>query len=91
MATRHIAIMIRSFGRPVLALVLCALASGCITTAEQQAQRNEERCVERGYQPKSDAFADCLVRLETDKTVRMDQRHREMVEKSAIPSANRGY
>ena len=80
-----------SFGRPILVLALCALVAGCITTAEQQAQRNEERCVERGYQPKSDAFADCLVRLETDKTVRMDQRHREMVEKSAIPSSNRGY
>ena len=83
--------MIRSFGRPILVLALCALATGCITTAEQQAQRDEERCVERGYQPKTDAFADCLVRLETDKTVRMDQRHREMVEKSAVPSANRGY
>jgi len=83
--------MIRSFGRPIVVLALCALASGCITTAEQQAKRNEERCVERGYQPKSDAFNDCIVRLETDSTVRMDQRHREMVEKSAIPSANRGY
>jgi hypothetical protein len=83
--------MTRSFARPILALTLCALATGCITTAEQQAKRAEERCVERGYQPKTDAFADCLVRLETDKTVRMDQRHREMVEKSAIPSANRGY
>ena len=83
--------MTRSFGRPVLALAFCALAAGCITTAEQQAQRNEERCVERGYQPKTDAFSDCIVRLETDKTVRMDQRHREAVEKSAIPSANRGY
>ena len=83
--------MIRSFGRPILALVLCAFASGCITTAEQQAQRNEERCVERGYQPKSDAFNDCVVRLETESTIRMDQRHREAVEKSAIPSSNRGY
>jgi len=83
--------MTRSFGRPILALALCTLAAGCITTAEQQAQRNEERCVERGYQPKTDAFSDCIVRLETDKTIRMDQRHREAVEKSAIPSANRGY
>jgi hypothetical protein len=83
--------MTHSFGRPIVVLTLCALASGCITTAEQQAKRNEERCVERGYQPKSDAFNDCIVRLETDSTVRMDQRHREMVEKSAIPSANRGY
>jgi len=83
--------MTRSFGRPVLALMLCALATGCITTAEQQAKRNEERCVERGYQPKSDAFNDCIVRLDTERTLRMDQRHREVVEKSAMPSANRGY
>ena len=80
-----------SFGRPILVLALCALATGCITTAEQQAKRNEERCVERGYQPKSDAYNDCIVRLETEKTVRMDQRHREAIERSAIPSSNRGY
>ena len=83
--------MTRSFGRSILALALCALTAGCITTAEQQTKRNEERCVERGYQPKSDAFNDCVVRIETDRTVRMDQRHREAVEKSAIPSSNRGY
>ena len=47
--------------------------------------------MERGYQPKSDAFNDCVVRIETDRTVRMDQRHREAIEKSAIPSSNRGY
>ena len=83
--------MIRSFGRPILALALCALVTGCITTAEQQAKRKEERCVERGYQPKSDAFNDCIVRLETESAIRMDQRHHEAAEKSAIPSANRGY
>ena len=83
--------MTRSFGRPMLVLALCAFTAGCITTAEQQAKRLEERCAERGYQPNTDAFKDCVVRLETDKTVRMDQRHREAVEKSAIPSSNRGY
>jgi hypothetical protein len=91
MATRPVSMMTRSFARPILALTLCALVAGCITTAEQQAKRNEERCVERGYQPKSDAFNDCIVRLDTERTVRMDQRHREAVEKSAIPSSNRGY
>ena len=83
--------MSRSFARPILALVLCALVAGCITTAEQQAKRQEDRCVERGYQPNTDAFKDCVVRLETDKTIRMDQRHREAVERSAVPSSNRGY
>jgi hypothetical protein len=80
-----------SFGRSILVLALCALVAGCITTAEQQAKRNEERCVERGYQPNTDAFKDCIVRLDTERTLRMDQRHREAVEKSAIPSSNRGY
>ena len=81
-----------SFYRSILLLALSALVTGCITTSpEQQAKRNEERCVERGYQPKSDAFNDCIVRLDTERTVRMDQRHREAVEKSAIPSSNRGY
>jgi len=80
-----------SFGRPILALALCALVTGCITTAEQQTKRNEERCVDRGYQPKSDAFNDCVVRLETESAIRMDQRHHEAAEKSAIPSSNRGY
>ena len=47
--------------------------------------------MERGYQPNTDAFKDCVVRLDTERTVRMDQRHREAVEKSAIPSSNRGY
>ena len=83
--------MTRSFARPMLALMLCALAAGCVTTAEQQAKRNEERCVDRGYQPNTDAFKDCVVRIETEHTLRFEQRHREAVEKSAIPSSNRGY
>jgi hypothetical protein len=84
-------LMTSSFGRPILVLALCALSSGCITTAEQQAQRNDERCAERGYQPKSDAFADCLVRLDTERSLRLQQRQHEIAEKSAIPSDNRGY
>lgn len=83
--------MTASFWRAMLILPIGVLASGCITTAEQQAKRNEERCVERGYQPKTDAFSDCVVRLEGERSARMDARHREQVEKSAAPSLNRGY
>ena len=32
------------FYRSILAVALGSLVTGCITTAEQQAQRNEERC-----------------------------------------------
>ena len=83
--------MTRSFGRPLLVLALCALATGCITSAEQQAQRNEERCAARGLQPNTDAFKDCMVRIDTERELRMQTRRQEMLEKSAIPSSNRGY
>ena len=83
--------MTRSFGRPFLVLALCALGTGCITSAEQQAQRNEERCAARGFQPNTDAFKDCMVRIDTERELRMQTRRQEMLEKSAIPSSNRGY
>jgi hypothetical protein len=83
--------MTASLCRALLLPLIGVLASGCITTAEQQAKRTEERCVERGYQPKTDAFSDCVVRLDGERSARMDARHREQVEKSAAPSLNRGY
>jgi hypothetical protein len=84
-------VMTCSSYRPILMLALCALTTGCITSAEQQAQRNEERCAARGYQPNTDAFKDCLVRLDTERELRMQTRRQEMLERSAVPSSNRGY
>ena len=83
--------MTASLWRATLLLLIGLPIAGCITTAEQQAKRDEQRCVERGYQPKTDAFSDCVVRLDGDRSTRMDARHREQVEKSAMPSLNRGY
>ena len=77
--------------RTALIALIGLLATGCITTAEQQAKRNEERCIERGYKPKTDEFADCVVRIETDRSARMDARHRDEFSRSAMPSLNRGY
>jgi hypothetical protein len=77
--------------RFILLTLLGALLAGCISTAEQIAQRNEERCQARGYQPKTDAFADCVTRLETERSARGEQRRREMLEQSAAPPSNRGY
>jgi hypothetical protein len=88
---RHIPVMTRSVSRSILLLALSLPAAGCSTTAEQLAQRNNERCAARGYQPNTDAFNDCIVRLETERTVRADARHRELTETPGIPSANRGY
>lgn len=73
------------FGRLISVLALGATLAGCITSAEQVAQRNEERCTARGYQPKTDAFNDCIVRLEGESQARRDARHREAVERTTVP------
>jgi hypothetical protein len=72
------------FRRSVPLLVLGALLAGCASAA-QIAQRNEERCTERGYQPKTDAFSDCVLRLEGERRQRMEDRRREMLEKPTVP------
>ena len=79
--------------RSILLLAISVLATSCssLMTPEQLAQRNEERCTQRGYQPKTDAFADCIVRLETERDDRLRSVHREAVERNGIPSSNRGY
>ena len=80
------------FYRSILALALGSLVTGCITTAEQQAQRNEERCAARGYQPKTDPFNDCVVRMESERSGRMESNRRYQLEKSDNPTtANRGF
>ena len=81
-----------SLCRSFVALALGMLVAGCLMTAEQQAQRNEERCVARGYQPKTDAFNDCVVRIETDRSQRMESNRRQLLEKPDNPTtANRGF
>jgi len=70
--------------RSILLLALGLLMAGC-ATSEQLAQRDSERCANRGFQPNSDDFKNCLVQLETERQVRLDARHREMTEKSASP------
>jgi len=77
--------------RFILLTLLSALLAGCISTAEQITQRNEERCQARGYQPKTDGFADCVTRLESERSARGEQRRREILEQSAAPPSNRGY
>jgi hypothetical protein len=71
--------------------LLSLLVTGCITSAEQVAQRNNERCLERGYQPMTDAFSDCLVRLESERDRRIEARRREMMEAPPSPPISRGY
>ena len=84
--------MTRSF-RAILLLSLLARRCDGLHHAppSSRRKRNEERCVERGYQARTDAFSDCVVRLDDERNARMDARHREQIEKSAEPSSNRGY
>lgn len=76
-----------SFCRPALLLVLGLLVTSCASSA-QLAQRNEERCANRGFEPKSDAFSNCIVQLENERDARMESRRREMLEKPYVPPTN---
>ena len=68
-------------------LILGALLANCAMSAEQRAQRDNERCAARGLQPNTDAFSNCLTALETERQTRSDTRHREMMERSNVPPA----
>jgi hypothetical protein len=71
--------------RALPVLLLSLLLAGCFNTAQQAAQRNEDRCAARGLKPGTDAFADCIVKLETERDVRMQRAHRENMERTSIP------
>jgi hypothetical protein len=45
--------------------------------------------MERGLHAGTDAFRDCVAQLENESALRRDARHREMVERSAVPSFDR--
>ena len=71
-------------GRSILLLTLCLLAASCATSA-QLAERDAERCTNRGFAPNTDDYKNCLVQMETERQVRLDRRNQEMTEKSASP------
>jgi hypothetical protein len=68
------------FCRPLLLLVLSSLVASCVSTSEQLAQRNNERCAARGLQPGTDRFSDCVVQLESERVQRMDKNRRDAME-----------
>ena len=77
--------------RSLALLAPTLLVTGCVTSPEQIAKRNADQCTARGYQPNTDAYADCLVRVDTERDQRSESRRREALEKPAIPPLNRGY
>jgi hypothetical protein len=80
-----------SLNRSILVLLLGTLATGCVTTAEQQARHNEERCVARGYKPGTDEFSDCVVRIDSERDQRKEQNRRNLLEKPDSPGGPKGY
>ena len=72
-------------GRTILLLTLGLLA-GC-ATPEQIAQRNNDRCVNRGYQPGTPDFNKCMELVENERVQRTDARRQEWMEKSGSPFA----
>jgi hypothetical protein len=72
--------------RSILPLALFVLAAGC-ASATQLVQRDDERCVARGFKPDTPDFKKCATELETERALKMDQRHREMMERSSAPWA----
>jgi uncharacterized protein YecT (DUF1311 family) len=77
--------MSHPFRRAIVLLALTGLVAACSTTPEQQAQRDDERCAERGYQPNSKGHDDCITSLRAQRDARMQRRHQELVERPATP------
>jgi hypothetical protein len=61
-------------------LVLSIFLASCSAETHSVAQRNDV-CAARGHQPDTDAFSDCVVRLESERELRIDARRRELLEK----------
>lgn len=74
--------------RFICLLALCALVSACATSPEQQAKADGDRCTARGWKPGTKEHDDCISRVETERSLRLQQRHRELVEQRA-PSYGR--
>lgn len=80
--TGHTSGMI-TFCRVIVVSLLVGSVAACASSAEQQVQRDDERCTARGLQPNSKAHDDCVTSLANQRDARMQQRHREMVERPA--------
>ncbi len=71
--------------RAIVLLALGALVAACATTPEQQAQRDDQQCTARGYQPNSKTHDECVISLQSRRDARTQQRHRELIDKPATP------
>ncbi|MPZ36846.1 MAG: hypothetical protein GEU95_02085 [Rhizobiales bacterium] len=76
--------MTYTFSRLIFLAMLTGLVAACAMSAEQQAQRDDERCTARGHELNSKAHGDCVASLQAQRDARLDRRHRELVERPAV-------
>jgi hypothetical protein len=69
----------------LIALAVASALAGC-TSAAQLAERDQQRCSDRGLAPNTDLYANCLLQLEGERSNRMEQRRRENLEKPFDPT-----
>jgi hypothetical protein len=70
--------------RTFFLLALTGLVAACAASPEQQAARDDERCSARGYKPQTKEHDDCVSGLAASRDVRLQRRHRELVERPAV-------
>ena len=78
----------KPFLRHSLIMLAMGAALASCTSAEQLAQRDQDRCANRGFAPNTDLYANCLLQLEGERSARTEQRRRENLEKPFDPSSN---
>jgi hypothetical protein len=75
--------MISSLRRGILVSIMSGLVAACAMSPEKQAQNDEQRCTARGLKPTTKEHDDCVSGLTSSRDARMQQRHRELVERPA--------
>ncbi len=75
--------MISSLRRCILVSIMSGLVAACAMSPEKQAQSDEQRCTARGLKPTTKEHDDCVSGLTSSRDARMQQRHRELVERPA--------
>jgi hypothetical protein len=62
--------------RPAALAAVAIVLAGC-QTAEEVRARDENRCVAYGFRPRTDAFAECLQRIDLDRRASLRESSRD--------------
>ena len=68
--------MTMTFSRPAALAAVALLLAGCQTPAEMRA-RDESRCRDYGFRAGTDAFAECLQRIDLDRRASLRESSRD--------------